>query len=82
MTFPCHKRRKVELSLQRISFVSLCVSCPLHDMCFATSSLFFETVKAATKKMYYHFLRLFSFLGNIQSHSFYLNCKINLVVAP
>ena len=53
MTFPCHKRRrKVELSLQRISFVSLCVSCPLHDMCFfATSSLFFETVvKAATKK--------------------------------
>ena len=61
MTFPCHKRRKVELSLQRISFVSLCVSCPLHDMCFATSSLFFETVvKAAKKKMYYHFLRLFS----------------------
>ena len=50
MTFPCHKRRKVELSLQRISFVSLCVSCPLHDMCFATSSLFFETVKAAKKK--------------------------------
>ena len=50
MTFPCHKRRKVELSLQRISFVSLCVSCPLHDMCFATSSLFFETVKAVKKK--------------------------------
>ena len=50
MTFPCHKRRKVELSLQRISFVSLCVSCPLHDMRFATSSLFFETVVKAVKK--------------------------------
>ena len=50
MTFPCHKERKVELSLQRISFVSLCVSCPLNDMCFSTSSLFFETVVKAAKK--------------------------------